>query len=563
MVWVATDCDISAANHRQKRTWNLDVMLGEASAASSFTWDGAASGFTWDGAESSFTWDQYGDGAPMAAKPQVQWWNYKFTELDDSKTGYKLRAVGNMKPTNLGPTQPKGMRNKAREQRVKHQQDQEAPKVPMPMRAPSDIALAMTLEKLQQRNVPGVCEVQQNVCDSFERAYQAVVSAARAHEDLCTRTQKLLRDPKTTHTIETIKNAKIQTRDVLFWRWSGLTAWIYNQAESEFFQFYGREMESQLMNCVSKNRQRLLQDLMQSSAWERLEAEIVRRAATGTLEGQLKGLLKRFHYILHHLGGPKHPVLNEFAVLRDSPKSLQEIALEQERALAQEDAFADEVWNLQNQRVATSMIDFLSLDDPDDFEDHFEYNLEGNFENNHDDNDNESEIASEEEESPYEEEVAQVNEVWSDQGQWSLAFALALDHDEHRGFHPGTNPDTAWENCKAMAHCLQKKTHHVTSCYIIVSSCTCLDMFVYVCICNIMQYNVMLIPARCFVGLQVLSESEEASRAELECKLEDKAHPPIEYRLVIVGLILWYIMIYYDILWYIMIYYDILWYNMI
>ena len=32
------------------------------------------------------------------------------------------------------------------------------------------------------------------------------------------------------------------------------------QAESEFFQSYGREIESQLMNSVAKIRQRLMQD---------------------------------------------------------------------------------------------------------------------------------------------------------------------------------------------------------------------------------------------------------------------------------------------------------------
>ena len=35
------------------------------------------------------------------------------------------------------------------------------------------------------------------------------------------------------------------------------------QAESEFFQSYGREIESQLMNSVAKIRQRLMQDTAQ------------------------------------------------------------------------------------------------------------------------------------------------------------------------------------------------------------------------------------------------------------------------------------------------------------
>ena len=43
----------------------------------------------------------------------------RFDERAQSTGAYKLRSVGSMRPTNLGPTQPKGCRNKAREQRVK------------------------------------------------------------------------------------------------------------------------------------------------------------------------------------------------------------------------------------------------------------------------------------------------------------------------------------------------------------------------------------------------------------------------------------------------------------
>eukprot|EP00438_Fugacium_kawagutii_P029654 Skav215860 [mRNA] locus=scaffold1507:123344:124558:+ [translate_table: standard] len=57
----------------------------------------------------------------MVSEPQVQWWMKKINEHNVSKSAYKLRSVGSMRPTNLGPTQPKGCRNKAREQRAKFQ----------------------------------------------------------------------------------------------------------------------------------------------------------------------------------------------------------------------------------------------------------------------------------------------------------------------------------------------------------------------------------------------------------------------------------------------------------
>ena len=166
-----------------------------------------------------------------------------------------------MRPTNLGPTQPRGCRKKAREQRVKFQDQRLIPDVPRPLRPPCDMGLAMTLANLEKSNVQGIASVRQVVRESFDAAYQGVIVAARAHEELCKKTEQLKNDPAA---VETLKQAKICTRDVLLWRWFGLTAWIYNQAESEFFQSYGREIESQLMNSVAKIRQRLMQELMHS-----------------------------------------------------------------------------------------------------------------------------------------------------------------------------------------------------------------------------------------------------------------------------------------------------------
>ena len=60
-----------------------------------------------------------------------------------------------LRPTNLGPTQPKGCRNKAREQRVKFQDQRLIPDVPRPLRPPCDMGLAMTLANLEKSNVQG------------------------------------------------------------------------------------------------------------------------------------------------------------------------------------------------------------------------------------------------------------------------------------------------------------------------------------------------------------------------------------------------------------------------
>ena len=92
---------------------------------------------------------------PPSAEPQVKWWVHKFDERAQSTGAYKLRSVGSMRPTNLGPTQPKGCRNKAREQRVKFQDQRLIPDVPRPLRPPCDIGLAMALAELEKSSAAG------------------------------------------------------------------------------------------------------------------------------------------------------------------------------------------------------------------------------------------------------------------------------------------------------------------------------------------------------------------------------------------------------------------------
>ena len=176
----------------------------------------------------------------------------------------------------------------------------------------------------------------------------------------CKKTEQLKNDPAA---VERVKQAKVVMRDVLLWRWSGLTGWMYNQTESEFFHSYGREIESQLMNSVAKIRQKLLQELMRRPAWKKLQAKLVSCAATNSWTPELYGLLNRFWFLYWELGGPKKPGLQEFRMLEDHTKILQEIALEEERECEEEAAFANEVWNLASHRVSDSMLSFLCMDD--------------------------------------------------------------------------------------------------------------------------------------------------------------------------------------------------------
>ena len=124
--------------------------MGSAAAAGCFPWNGIAF-----------------EAIPDAVPTQVQRWRQKFQEKHEGASAYRMRCVGSMQPTNLAPTQPKGCRNKAREQRKRCQETKEIPVVPRPLRPPCDMGLAVTLAKLQESDVPGIAEVQQVVHASF------------------------------------------------------------------------------------------------------------------------------------------------------------------------------------------------------------------------------------------------------------------------------------------------------------------------------------------------------------------------------------------------------------
>ena len=311
---------------------------------------------------------------PASVEPQVQWWVDKVDERDQSTTSYKLRSVGNMLPTNLSPTQPHGRRNKAKLQRVKFQDHLLCPQVPQPFRPPCDMGLAMALSKLENSGVQGVADARQDLRESFMAAYTGVVKAAKAYEDLCQRTQKLM-NSGLKDVVETVKRAKICGRDVLLWRWFGLTGWIYNQAESEFFKSYGREIESQLMNSVAKIRQRVMQDLMRRPCWKKLEAMLKYYSASGSTPPQYQGLLDRCRFIHESLGGPRNPELQEFRVPEDPEQLRKEMALQEEKERQAEAHFANHVQDSVGRLVSESVVNFLALDEENLFPPWDEENL--------------------------------------------------------------------------------------------------------------------------------------------------------------------------------------------
>lgn len=290
---------------------------------------------------------------------QVQWWMKKIEEHDTCQSSYRLRSVGSMYPSNLHPTQPKGCRNKRGDQRKKFQDNQRFPEVGKQLRHPPDMELAfrlLDLETSMDGHGPSFSEVRGLLRVSFQRAFDSVSTAAQAYEDLSKKTQKLLKNNP--DAAEQVKKAKMRTRDAVLWRWFGLTGWIYNQAESEFFHLHGKELESQLMNGVARIRQFLMQKLMRRPCWQKLERILIQCAAEDSWTPELQGLMDRFHYTLEHLGG--NAVVQEFQMSEDEEKELLKTEEAMERAA--DEAFADEVWANACQ-VTESMIVHLGLDD--------------------------------------------------------------------------------------------------------------------------------------------------------------------------------------------------------
>ena len=305
------------------------------------------------------------DVTTVTTEPQIQWWVEKIDagERSERSMGPKSRCVGSMCPTNLGKTQ--SLRVSERKDEHGWRTHQSLPDVPRPLRHPSEICASMALVQLSA-TLHGIDRIRAVLQQSFQKAYEAVNKAAQAHEDFCKRTEKLKGVPGT---LDAVKRAKICTRDVLLWRWFGLTAWIYNQAEAEFFQSYGREIESQLMNSVVKIRQRLMQDLMRRPCWRKLEKKLVNCAATDSWTPELLGLLNRFRFMFESLGGTRNPLLQEVRLSAEEERQMEQIEDEAKAKEEQElEAEFNEVWNNAGRKVSESVVGLLGLDDFDDIE---------------------------------------------------------------------------------------------------------------------------------------------------------------------------------------------------
>eukprot|EP00435_Cladocopium_sp_Y103_P025915 s418_g6.t1 len=109
-----------------------------------------------------------------------------------------------------------------------------------------------------------------------------------------------------------------------------------------------------------------LNDLMLRPCWKKLEKKLITCAATNSFTPELQGLLDRFRFIFDSLGGSRNPDLQEFRVLEDTEKVLQEMAEEDEKQRKVEEEFAAEVWNHAGRKVSESVVGFLGLDDDDD-----------------------------------------------------------------------------------------------------------------------------------------------------------------------------------------------------
>ena len=304
---------------------------------------------------------------PMTTEPQIQWWVEKMDagERSERSMGPKSRCVGSMCPTNLGKTQSLRVSERKDDGWNGWRTHQSLPDVPRPLRHPSEICASMALVQLSA-TLHGIDRIRAVLQQSFQKAYEAVNKAAQAHEDFCRRTEKLKNVPGT---LDAVKRAKICTRDVLLWRWFGLTAWIYNQAEAEFFQSYGREIESQLMNSVVKIRQRLMQDLMRRPCWQKLEKKLVNCAATDSWTPELLGLLNRFRFMFESLGGTRNPLLQEVRLSAEEEKQMEQLEDEAKAKEEQElEAEFNEVWNNAGRKVSESVVGLLGLDDFDDIE---------------------------------------------------------------------------------------------------------------------------------------------------------------------------------------------------
>eukprot|EP00438_Fugacium_kawagutii_P031196 Skav206079 [mRNA] locus=scaffold74:212380:213678:- [translate_table: standard] len=233
------------------------------------------------------------------------------------------------------------------------------------MKYPTDMEAALRLAELDGAD-PMVGEVRSLLNLSFEAALDSVTLAARAYEELLVKIEQ--HPDKHLGQLEKVKALKVRLRDVLLWRWFGLTAWIYNQAEADFFQTYGRMEESQLMNGVTKIRQRLMQDLMRRPCWNTLQKMLVQCAATDIWTPEFQGFVDRFQHMIGELGGLRDPFLQAVRMSKEEEEEVLQLDVQEAEARAAEADFEKQVWDCAGRKVSESVVGLLGIDDPDDFD---------------------------------------------------------------------------------------------------------------------------------------------------------------------------------------------------
>lgn len=298
-------------------------------------------------------------------EPQLLWW-YAKVKLRELFPG-NYQGLGNMLPTHLPPTPPKRARSRNPEQAKKIQDSREFPAVPLQHRLPSEVSLSLALQCLSsQQQQLDLREIQNHVKASFYHALASVTLASTMHDELCRKTSKFeylqRKDPDAW---SKIKNARLRTRDLVLWRWFGLTTWLYNHAEEEACPQYGNKIESQLMNGVAKIRQQLLQDMMLGPCWQRLENKFVECCTTGSWTPDLHSLWSRISYLyqgLRDLEGVGASTLQQYSL---SQSQLEQL-LSRRNLPEDEKAFEEKVWEHAGRKITNSVIEWLEID-TDDF----------------------------------------------------------------------------------------------------------------------------------------------------------------------------------------------------
>lgn len=302
-------------------------------------------------------------------EPQMLWWHVKM-KLQENLPG-TYGGLGKMVPTHLLPPHPKKTRNRSDEQGDKRRESKEFPTVPLQHRFPSEMALGLVLRMMRSSECLysqqlELGEIQNCVRASFNHALVAVILAAKGHDELCKKTAKFEHLQRTDQDAwRKVKDARLRTRDLVLWRWFGLTTWLYNHAEEEVFPEYGNKIESQLMNGVAKIRQRLLQDMMLGACWQRLENKFVECSATGSWTPDLHSLWSRISHLyqgLCNLEGESDSTLKQYCF----NQSEIEQVLSQKNPPHDEKAFEEKVWDHAGRKITNSVIEWLELD-TDDF----------------------------------------------------------------------------------------------------------------------------------------------------------------------------------------------------